>query len=309
MKTLYKIDVNGRPLEILDCGREWHCTLISVAKATHVPHAKFRAAITKHFAVWNPKDAVVDRTGDAEKEVVLPLKWLDALLWSLPMSGTALTLFRREWRNAYEAWIKQHGDTTALITKVLAHRDENARLRIELQEANRALAKAEKVEQDFRAQNDAAASRALVMQRKSRPPIFTEQDYADIRASHIGMSDAEVAGKYGCHAATVAKIRAGRYHAPAFRKWMNDLGLKPAAAPDDHCQRKADKAWHPEPPDWVVALALACDQSSITAVAGELGVSRTAVSLILACEYAAKPDRICARVRELLMSDRPIDPV
>jgi len=48
--------------------------------------------------------------------------------------------------------------------------------------------------------------------------------------------------------------------------------------------------------DWVTLLREAVDDKTITAVAAELDVSRTTISLVLANKYPAKIDKVCARV-------------
>lgn len=52
----------------------------------------------------------------------------------------------------------------------------------------------------------------------------------------------------------------------------------------------------PAKPDWFRLLQEAVAASSRTAVAGRLGISRTAVSLVLSGKYAGKTDRVAARV-------------
>jgi len=51
---------------------------------------------------------------------------------------------------------------------------------------------------------------------------------------------------------------------------------------------------------WIELLRSEVATSSMTAVAGRLGVSRTAVSLCLAGKYGAKTDRIAAKVLAIL---------
>ena len=71
---------------------------------------------------------------------------------------------------------------------------------------------------------------------------------------------------------------------------------------------KAAQAWAGLPPDWVDALAEACDATSGRAVAMRLGVSPATVSRVLGATYGdtAAMER---RVREILMTTRVICPV
>lgn len=52
-------------------------------------------------------------------------------------------------------------------------------------------------------------------------------------------------------------------------------------------------------PDWLTILKQAVDKTNITAVAIKLGVSRTAISLVLADKYPAKTDKLAARVLDV----------
>lgn len=53
-------------------------------------------------------------------------------------------------------------------------------------------------------------------------------------------------------------------------------------------------------PDWVELLRQAVEKTSMAAVAERLGISRTSVSLLLACKYPAKTDLMAQRIRTLL---------
>ena len=71
---------------------------------------------------------------------------------------------------------------------------------------------------------------------------------------------------------------------------------------------KASAAWGGDVPDWLAALARACDAESGRAVATRLGVSPAAVSRVLGNNYGdtAAMER---RVREVLMVNRVNCPV
>lgn len=64
----------------------------------------------------------------------------------------------------------------------------------------------------------------------------------------------------------------------------------------------ARACWGPALPDWVEALAEAADRTSQTAVAERLGVSGSAVNMVLRKRYAADTRRIEQRVRGVLLS-------
>jgi len=71
---------------------------------------------------------------------------------------------------------------------------------------------------------------------------------------------------------------------------------------------KATGAWAGNPPEWVEALAAACDASSGRAVAVRLGVSPAAVCRVLGASYGNTAG-IERRVRRLLMATRVVCPV
>ena len=66
---------------------------------------------------------------------------------------------------------------------------------------------------------------------------------------------------------------------------------------------RAARAWGANPPDWVKALALACDKSSQGSVARELEVSAATVNQVLANSYKGRMDRVENRVRGQYMKE------
>lgn len=60
---------------------------------------------------------------------------------------------------------------------------------------------------------------------------------------------------------------------------------------------RSGAAWGKKVPDWITALALACDNSSQGAVAKTLGISAAVVNQALGNVYKGRLDRIEARVR------------
>jgi uncharacterized membrane protein YgcG len=65
---------------------------------------------------------------------------------------------------------------------------------------------------------------------------------------------------------------------------------------------KARKAWGEALPDWVAAVAAACDATgSFTAVGKRLGYSRPAISRLITNNYDVDRTKIERRIREVLM--------
>jgi hypothetical protein len=71
---------------------------------------------------------------------------------------------------------------------------------------------------------------------------------------------------------------------------------------------RAGRTWGDALPDWVIALALACDATSGRLVAARLGVSPAAISRVLGATYGATA-AMERRVREVLMTTRVACPV
>ena len=69
------------------------------------------------------------------------------------------------------------------------------------------------------------------------------------------------------------------------------------------------RAWGANPPDWIVALAAACDRSSQGAVARELGRSSAAINQALGRSYKGRLDRLESRVRGQYMKATVACPV
>lgn len=65
----------------------------------------------------------------------------------------------------------------------------------------------------------------------------------------------------------------------------------------------ARAAWGKAPPEWLLALADACDKSSQSAVARNLGISGSMVNQALKNTYAGRYDRLEQRVRGDLMNE------
>lgn len=64
---------------------------------------------------------------------------------------------------------------------------------------------------------------------------------------------------------------------------------------------RARASWGGEPPDWIEALARACDGASQGKVAAKLGISAAAVNQTLGNRYVGRVDQVEIRVRGELM--------
>ena len=69
---------------------------------------------------------------------------------------------------------------------------------------------------------------------------------------------------------------------------------------------KARAAWG-ELPDWLAALARACDEASQRQVAARLGYSVTTVNLVLANKYGGDPATLAAKVRDVLVEGGEVE--
>lgn len=69
---------------------------------------------------------------------------------------------------------------------------------------------------------------------------------------------------------------------------------------------RARAAWGSGAPDWIMALAAACDRKGLTAVAEELGVHASLVNAVLCDRYAGDLSRIAYEVRGKIIA-APVD--
>ncbi len=74
-------------------------------------------------------------------------------------------------------------------------------------------------------------------------------------------------------------------------------------------QGKIAAAWGDEAPEWVMALALACDDTSQSRVARLVGYSAGAINSVLANKYNASMDGIERAVRATVMAEVVTCPV
>jgi len=72
---------------------------------------------------------------------------------------------------------------------------------------------------------------------------------------------------------------------------------------------KAKAAWGADIPDWVIALAEACDETSQNKVAAVIGNSSTVVSRVLANAYPGNVDKIAQKVQGVYLAQNLICPV
>ena len=69
-------------------------------------------------------------------------------------------------------------------------------------------------------------------------------------------------------------------------------------------------AWRPaQPPEWIAALAKACDGASQGKVAARLGISPAVVNQLLGNSYKGRTDRMETRIRGELMRETVVCPV
>lgn len=85
-------------------------------------------------------------------------------------------------------------------------------------------------------------------------------------------------------------------------------GPLPGRAAVDHLI-KAKIAWGDDAPEWIVILAEACNRSSQSAVAKDLGYSGSAISLVIGNSYNGDLGRIEQMVRGALMAETIICPI
>ena len=79
-------------------------------------------------------------------------------------------------------------------------------------------------------------------------------------------------------------------------------GFKPASTP-------VEPGWNGAPPEWVIALAEACQGSTQAAVASRLGYSPAVVSQVIKGSYKGDLTRVEAAVRGAFMSECVMCPV
>lgn len=72
---------------------------------------------------------------------------------------------------------------------------------------------------------------------------------------------------------------------------------------------RASAAWGKDPPDWVAALAAACDVAPQTRVAARIGYSASAISQALSGKYKGDLAKLEAAVRGALMGETVECPV
>jgi hypothetical protein len=72
---------------------------------------------------------------------------------------------------------------------------------------------------------------------------------------------------------------------------------------------RARRHWGAAAPDWVIALAEACDQFGQTVMARKLGYSSPVISATLGNAYAGRMDKIEQKVRGELMHEHVLCPV
>ena len=69
------------------------------------------------------------------------------------------------------------------------------------------------------------------------------------------------------------------------------------------------KAWGDAPPDWIIALANACDETSQARVADEIRYSASVVNQVLARVYGGATDKVERAVRNVYLPEQVACPV
>ena len=73
--------------------------------------------------------------------------------------------------------------------------------------------------------------------------------------------------------------------------------------------QRAVAAWEDQTPDWVMALAIACDKSTQNRVAGRIGYSAAVVSNVLKAKYSGDLKAVEGAVKGALMNETVVCPV
>ena len=74
-------------------------------------------------------------------------------------------------------------------------------------------------------------------------------------------------------------------------------------------RQRVRKAWGVNPPDWIAALAGACDELSQAKVAFAIGYSPSVVNQVLAGVYAGKTEKVERAVRNIYLPEQVSCPV
>lgn len=85
-------------------------------------------------------------------------------------------------------------------------------------------------------------------------------------------------------------------------------GPLPGKAAVDHVA-KAHSSWGESIPEWIITLAHACNRSSQSAVAKDLGYSGSAISLVIGNAYNGDLGRIEQMVRGAFMAETVVCPI
>lgn len=266
--------------------------------------AKQRSLIREHSEIWETRGIKVQGESALRYEPSLPVRWFDAYLWSVnaPLNQGAkrrLADVQRGWREAFlDEFAPETLDSpsalriAAAVAQAVAAKDlVIAELRSEVSRLETQL----DGKQGFFGAN--ATHRIARGATRSLGP----EDFTQIRDPQTaGISDEEMARRFLASAGSIRQIRDGRYPSLAFRAWMKTGGVEMKSLFDDN-QREAKRAWGEKISDWVLALALACDEVSQRKIAERLGVSPAVVNQVLKLKYKGRYDRVEARVREELL--------
>lgn len=260
-----------------------------------------RRLVLKYAEKWDIRGIRTDEDEALRNEPSLPARYFDAYLWRIndPVNQGAksrLDQVRYLWRQAFlDRFAPETPDSpgaqriaSALATAVAAKDQEIAELKAKV-------ARLEMQIGGYAAFLDTNPGRRV---GKGATRTLGPKEFEQIRDPQAaGVSDEEMAARVLASAGSVRQIRDGRYPSRTFDDWMRSQGIEPKTTFDTN-QREARRTWGYEVPDWVLALALACDHASQGKVADRMGVSRAVVNLVLKRKYKGRYDRIELRVLE-----------
>lgn len=301
--------IDKATLELLHSQSGWLVTVSSIARAAQLPRARLERQLARYVAKWDAQVTRVDREAGSTREPVIPLRWLDAILWSIQRETIPLQHLRASWHDAFVRWLKSPAGDPKYAHQLAR---ETAWFRAELAAAHDQIATLTKKFSDLNhahvALQNRIASEAgrpfarLVVGRYGRTEPFGYEEFAAIRrATDISIKD--LAARYGCTEKTIKQIRDSSYPSREFRRWLAEQGLPGAGANSNISRTRAMLGWRHDPPEWVRVLAEACDLESQVRVANRLQLSAATVNLVLAGKYPGNLANVEARVRDVLLNE------
>ena len=263
-----------------------------------------RRLLREYADVWEIRGVQVRGASTLRNEPSLPVNRFDAYLWHVnnPLNEGAkrrLDEVRLGWRKAFisqfapavpdspsalEIAAAVHEATAGREREISALKAEVARLQAQI---------------DGKPGLPPVNPTHRVKKGATRP--LGPKEFTEIRdPQSAGVSDEDMARRLMMSPISVRQVREGTYPSVAFVNWLEAQGLAPKTVFNPN-RRVVLREWKPVAPDWVLVLALACDDASQTLVARRLGVSTALVNQVLQRKYKGRYDRIEQRVREELV--------